>query len=460
MRHIWWVFLGIVVLAALAAYTDLPNSPGYHFLGLNRSVTVQKGLDLAGGVRVLLCAKGHPSSSDMQVARDVIENRASGGFGVTEPQVSVVGNNCISAELPSVKNPSLVIKTLGSTGQLVLGDSGTVPLAPGTRVKLTTKGPSNPIAKPEPIIKVIVPGRYVVPGSAQIQYDQTGNPTVVYSLRGAGSTAWCNYTSANVGKYSPIILDNRVVSDPQIKEAICGGQTQITFPPGTTVDSPNGPNQIKIVLNYGALPVSLHVNSSEQVSATLGPQYVHKATIAGIVGLLLVALFMLLYYRLPGALADVALLLYAAVVFAIFKIIPVTLTLAGIAGFILSIGMAVDANVLIFERMKEELRAGKTLGAAIEAGFGRAWPSIRDSNVSTMITTAILFWFGQHFGTTIITGFATTLFIGVVISMFTAITVTRTFLRMLVASGRFRSLGLYGVTVQEMPARAVGGEVA
>jgi preprotein translocase subunit SecD len=189
---------------------------------------------------------------------------------------------------------------------------------------------------------------------------------------------------------------------------------------------------------------------------------VKKAEIAGIVGLVLVALFMLLYYRLPGLLADIALLVYAAVVFSLFKLIPVTLTLPAIAGFILSIGMAVDANVLIFERMKEELRAGKTLGAAIDSGFNRAWTSIRDSNISTMITTIILYWFGQHFGTTIITGFATTLFIGVAVSMFTAIMVTRTFLRVLVASGRLRSPWLYGIdetTTTAIEPAVAGGSV-
>ncbi len=203
---------------------------------------------------------------------------------------------------------------------------------------------------------------------------------------------------------------------------------------------------MKTLLNYGALPVTLHREGVETVSATLGPEYVHKALIAGIIGLILVALFMLFYYRLPGLVADVALVIYALVVFAVFKLVPVTLTLPGIAGFILSIGMAVDANVLIFERLKEELRAGKTLGAAIDSGFNRAWTSIRDSNISTMITTAILYWFGQHFGTTIITGFATTLFIGVAISMFTAIMVTRTFLRILVTWGAGRwPLSLWGL---------------
>jgi preprotein translocase subunit SecD len=165
------------------------------------------------------------------------------------------------------------------------------------------------------------------------------------------------------------------------------------------------------------------------VGPTLGQDSIQKSVLAGAIGLLMVVLFMLIYYRLPGLLADFALIIYSLIVFALFKLIPVTLTLAGIAGFILSIGMAVDANILIFERMKEEMRTGKTLGAAIEAGFARAWNSIRDSNASTLITCAILYIFGSYFGTSVIRGFALTLAIGVVCSMFTAITVTRTFLR-------------------------------
>jgi preprotein translocase subunit SecD len=187
------------------------------------------------------------------------------------------------------------------------------------------------------------------------------------------------------------------------------------------------------------------------VAASLGSQYVNDATLAAIIGFIIVAVFMLLYYRLPGLLADIALLMYAAVVFAVFKYIGVTLTLAGIAGFILSIGMAVDANVLIFERTREELRAGKTLGAAVEAGFKRAWTSIRDSNASTIITTVILFWFGHNFADTTITGFATTLFIGVVVSMLTAVFVSHTFLRLIVLSGYARSYWLYGVEEPGLP---------
>jgi preprotein translocase subunit SecD len=378
--------------------------------------------------------------------------------------VTRVGSNCISAEMPGLKNQSQVINTIGKTGFLALTDSGTTSqsLAPtqGEIVKLVCPatepncapgakvGTPNSSAHP-PVVQVIAAGKYVSRGSAQVGFDNTTNtPTVTYTLTGKGSTDWCNYTTNHVQYFSPIVLDNQVVSDPYIQNAICGGQTQITGLTSTTEAQ-----QIAVDLNYGALPVALHVDSSEQVDATLGPQYVHDALLAGIIGFTIVALFMLLYYRLPGLLADIALVLYAAVVFALFKVFGVTMTLAGIAGFILSIGMAVDANVLIFERMKEEIRSGKTLGAAVEAGFSRAWPSIRDSNASTIITTIILFWFGHNFAATVITGFASTLFLGVVTSLLTAVFVSHTFLRILVASGGARSPAFYGV-------EAMGGQVA
>jgi preprotein translocase subunit SecD len=252
-----------------------------------------------------------------------------------------------------------------------------------------------------------------------------------------------------------IVLDGKVVTDPSIQSAITGGNGEIN-----NIGSIDTANAIAIRLKYGALPISFHIDASDQVSATLGPQYVHASIIAGLVGLGVVMIFMLLYYRLPGLLADIALLIYTTFVFAIFKLIPVTLTLAGIAGFILSIGMAVDANILIFERLKEELRAGKTLGAAIEAGFNRAWTSIRDSNISTMITCAVLYEFGQTFAASVIVGFATTLFIGVAISMFTAIMVTRTFLRVIVRSNSSYEPSWFGAGLDRQAPPARGARVA
>jgi preprotein translocase subunit SecD len=217
-----------------------------------------------------------------------------------------------------------------------------------------------------------------------------------------------------------------VISSPVIQSPITEGRGRITGQ--FTLDEVRG---LVIQLKYGSLPVPLKVVQNRTVGPTLGADSVQRSIVAGIIGLILVALFMLIYYRLPGLLADLALIVYSLVVFALFKLIPVTLTLAGIAGFILSIGMAVDANILIFERMREELRHGKSLGAAIEAGYNRAWTSIRDSNISTLITCVILFWFGTNFGASIIKGFALTLAIGVLVSMFSALLVTRNFLRII-----------------------------
>jgi preprotein translocase subunit SecD len=223
-----------------------------------------------------------------------------------------------------------------------------------------------------------------------------------------------------------IVLDNTVNSCATIQSALIGGSGEIST--STRAEAERLYTQLK----YGALPVPLQVESSRTVSATLGQDSVSASILAGAVGLVIVALFMILYYRLPGVLATLALLIYTLLSFAVYRLLPITLTLAGIAGFILSIGLAVDANVLIFARLKEELRRGKSLRAAVEAGFAEAWPAIRDSNASTLITCVILFLFGNSFGVSIIKGFALTLGLGILLSMFTAIIVTRTFLRLIV----------------------------
>ncbi len=248
-----------------------------------------------------------------------------------------------------------------------------------------------------------------------------------------------SYTASHIGNYLTITLDHKVISSPVIQSQLPGnGQISGNF----TLDQAQ---QLVNVLKYGALPVALTIQSEQTIGATLGQDSINKSLLAGAIGLGIVILFMLFYYRLPGLLADIALILYAIFTFAIFKLIGVTLTLAGIAGFILSVGMAVDANVLIFERVKEELRAGRLLVAAIDVGWKRAWPSIRDSNTSTLITCAVLYGFGSNFGATIIVGFATTLFLGVLVSMFTAIVVTRTFLNLLVPTGVINHPALFGL---------------
>ncbi|HUW95457.1 MAG TPA: protein translocase subunit SecD, partial [Anaerolineae bacterium] len=273
-------------------------------------------------------------------------------------------------------------------------------------------------------------------------FGDLGLMEIHFELNDEGAALFEAYTRTHVGQLMCIVLDKEVVSCATINEPIAGGGVRITREGGFSAEEAES---IVIRLRYGALPIPLRVETNRTVGPTLGEDSLQKSMIAGAVGLSIVVVFMLLYYRFPGVLADVALVIYAAVVLALFKLIPVVLTLPGIAGFILSVGMAVDANILIFERMKEELRAGKGLRLAVEQGFSRAWPSIRDSNFSTLITCAILFWFGSYFGASIVKGFALTLGIGVIVSMFTAIIVTRTFLRLIIDLDVVRHHRWFGV---------------
>lgn len=276
---------------------------------------------------------------------------------------------------------------------------------------------------------------------ARVEIDQTsGVAQVALEFNDEGGKLFADITSNNVGKLVAIFLDGIPISIPRVNEPILNGQAVIS---GSF--SIQEAKLLSQRLNAGALPVPINLISQTTVGATLGNQSVQKNLIAGLWGMILVAVFMILYYRLPGVLSVLALIIYAAIALAVFKLVSVTLTLAGFAGFILSVGMAVDANVLIFERMKEELRAGRDLSKAVEEGFHRAWSSIRDSNVSSLITCGILFWFGSS----IIKGFAVTLAVGIVVSMFSAITVSRQFLR-LVAKWRIsKSIWLYGVGVNK-----------
>jgi preprotein translocase subunit SecD len=433
----FYTLLGIVIVVILAIVTDVSGTSTRVFtLNLGRPIIVHQGLDLKGGARVLLKAVPSPGQklddNTMEAARQIIESRVNGGFGVSEPVIQTVtsGNDrYISVELPGLNAKSLqdVESVIQNTGQLTLVENGSTNLPPGA----STKG-----------YPVLAKGTDINANSVTQGTDQVGAPVVDFSVNGATANKVATYTSAHVGGYMAIAIDNKVYSDPQIQSAIVGGQIEINH-----IGSFDAAHNLMVTLKYGALPVPLRIVGVQDVSATLGPSNVRASLVAGLVGLFIVVLFMAVYYRLPGLLADGALLIYALVVLATFKIIPVTLTLAGIAGFILSIGMAVDANILIFERMKEELRGGRSISAAVDAGFSRAWPSIRDSNISTMITCAILWWFGSTFAASIIVGFATTLFIGVAISMLTAILVSRTFLRLVLAGTRTTNRALFGAGV-------------
>jgi preprotein translocase subunit SecD len=259
----------------------------------------------------------------------------------------------------------------------------------------------------------------VQPGSVSGAY------TISFSLQPEAARVFSDYTSSHVNQYLAIVLDKRVISAPVIKSAITDGQGIIEG--GFTNESANA---LAIQLRYGSLPVPVKVVESRTVGPTLGEESIRKGLTAGLIGLTVVVLFMALYYRLPGIVADVALVVYALITLMLFKLIGVVITMPGLAGFILSIGMAVDANILIFERLKEELRAGRSLQQAIDLGWRRAWPSIRDSNTSSLITCFILFAFGSSFGASMVKGFSVTLSLGILVSLFTAIIVTRTFLHL------------------------------
>jgi len=430
----------ILVIGLLALIVDfyprlrLPDPGGSG----TRPVETKLGLDLEGGLRVeyqALPAGGKsPDAAALNIIRTIIENRVNGS-GVAEPVITTQGTDRVVVELPGVSDPQAIQKLVGTTGRLDF-----VPI-PSTA---TPPAENSSIDYP-----ALFSGDQVE--SATIGADQTGQRTVNFVLKPDGQKLFAEHTAAHVGEYFAITLDGVVISAPRINEPIPNGQVQISAG-GLGGFSLKAATDLVTVLKYGSLPFPIVELSNENISATLGSEFLHQSLLAGAIGILLVLVFMLVHYRLPGVVAGIALVYYALVVLAIFRLVPVTLTLAGIAGFVLSVGMAVDANILIFERSKEELRLGKSLPAAIEAGFSRAWNSILDSNVSSLITATILYLFGSS----VIRGFALVLIIGVLVSMFTAIVVTRTILRFVVRREWARHAALYGVGESEFIVRPTG----
>ena len=430
------LLIGVIILALAALWVALPTNPGIHIhlgpINFDRDIRVHQGLDLQGGMQVLLAAdlpEGQGiDPGAMEAVKVIVKNRVD-ALGVAEPLVQSQGDRRIIVELPGVEDPELAIATIRETGLLEFVDVGNTFLPQGAVVETTFGGavvPTEEITEtavpPEQVFTTVMTGKEL--DTVNVALDRLGKPEIQFALKFEGTSIFADFTSRNVGRFLCIVLDNRVISCPRIQTAITDGSARITG--DFTLEEARS---LAIQLKYGALPVPLRVETTRSVGPTLGQDSVQKSVRAGAIGLCAVLFFMLVYYRLPGFLAALALIIYALLNFALFKLIPVTLTLPGITGFLLSTGMAVDANILIFERMKEELRWGRSLGAAINAGFDRAWTSIRDSNLSTIITCVILYWFGSNFGASVVRGFAITLFIGVVISMFTAVTVTRTFIR-------------------------------
>lgn len=461
-----WRLVAIILIAFVALFVALNiDHPAWAESLLfwhpeeQRDISLRLGLDLQGGLKVLLAAdpaEGQEfEAGSMETARRIVENRVN-SLGLTEPVVQAQGERRIIVELPGIENPEQAVETIKGTALLEFVNAGFNPLPPDTVITTTLGGPeavegsvvtdtgqltgtaalteteavtttagltgtqgAQPQASGQ-VYETILTGA----GLANVGLDRTEQNQYVipFELNDDAAQAFADYTSSHVGQYLCIVLDKKVISCPTIREPIPSGRGSISG--AFTLEEAR---QLAIQLRYGALPMPLRVESFNRVGATLGEESVNRSVRAGVIGLSVVLLFMLVYYRLPGGLADVALVIYVLINLALYKLIPITLTLPGIAGFILSAGMAVDANILIFERMKEELRSGRRLERAIEMGFDRAWPSIRDGQLSTLIICAILFFFGTNFGASIVKGFAITLALGTLVNLFTAVFATRTF---------------------------------
>ncbi len=538
---IWLVVIAAITILAL--YMIWPDNPGL----FGRPIQTRLGLDIQGGLRVLLAADAGADvdSGKMDQAGQIVDRRVN-ALGVAEPVIQVSGGNRIVVELPGIKDPQAAIDTIKQTGllefvdfsntgcpagapampvagQYVLTDKqvslrGAAPAATTQATSAattaatvqatantaattaataqTTAVPSatpaattvsgaptqeplfkradaqatqaataaptvqattaatqaataeataaatqaaTPVAaapgtKENPVVNpctgqpftTIMTGAGLQNAAAQIGGQASNQYVVSFSLVGNDeSQRFATFTSTHLQQPMAIVLDGQVLSAPVIQAALTtGGQIEGNFTQARA-------QELALQLRYGALPVPLHVESTEQVGASLGAESVAASVRAGVIGVVMVLVFMLFIYRIPGVTADLALLLFAAINFAIYKFIPVTLTLPAIIGFLISVGAAVDGNILIFERIKEELRAGRSLDKAISLGFSRAWPSIRDSNISTIVVALIVYFFGGQFGAGAVRGFAVTLIVGLITNLFTAIIVTRTFLDVL-----------------------------
>lgn len=430
--------LALVGVAGVIAHPDGVLNLRPVKIPFERSFDLKLGLDLQGGTQLIYEADMSGVAEESRVdaidsARDVIERRVN-AFGVAEPLIQVSGESRLIVELPGVKDINQAIELIGQTPFL----------------DFRAENPNTPDLQPDESGQVTLdPDDLFIPTElsgqhlerATLEFDPTtGAPLVTLHFNSEGRNLFSQITQNNIGRRLAIFLDGEIISAPTVQAAITDGIAVIT-----NIGNLQEAKELVTRLNSGALPVPIALVSQQNVGATLGMDSLNKSIQAGIIGFIIVALYMLVYYRLPGLVAVVALVVYSIISLAVFKLFGITLTLAGIAGFILSVGMAVDANILIFERMKEELRKGKGLNQAVDEGFARAWLSVRDSNTSSLITTFIL----AYFGTSLIRGFAVTLGIGVLVSMFTAITFSRTLLKAVVRLGFLSNTALYGVSAKE-----------
>ncbi len=412
MKTRFFALIVVVVAVALSFYAKTTTKPFYKL-----------GLDLNGGTHLVFQAdvsKIAPSevSNAMQSLRDVIEKRIN-VFGVSEPLVQVEEANTGSekieklvVELPGVSDVNRAVAIIGQTPSLEFKLTSPAPVSASSTSASST-------SEQVQLVSTGLTGQYLK--TAQVQFDpQTNQPVISLTFNDEGKELFANITRNNIGKPLAIVLDGEIIEAPVIRDEIRTGTAQISG--GFTLPAAK---ELVRNLNFGALPVPVTLIGTQTIGASLGSDALHDSVKAGIIGFVIIALFLIVCYRIPGLIATISLVLYVILNLSIFKLIPVTLTSAGLAGFILSIGMAVDANILIFERMKEEFRAGLPMSKAIREGFSRAWTSIRDGNLSSIITAVILFWFAT---TALVKGFALVFGIGVLTSMFTAIVVSRTFL--------------------------------
>ena len=407
------------------------------------------GLDLKGGSHLVYSidlTKKDPAQKDADVIDGVkrkIERRVN-AYGVTEPIVQTIRNergSFVLVQLPGVKDIDEAMKLIGQTAELdfrelKVDEAGKPILDENGKeqwVKATARGSDGQERE--------LAGKYLKPNAQVVLQPQTNEPEVAFEWNSEGAVLFEQITQRNLQKPLGIFLDNQLISAPTV-QAVIKEKGVIT---GLNIDAAR---TLAIQLNSGSLDVPLQIVERRDIGATLGEDSLRKSLMAGIIGSAMVVLFMIAYYRFSGFVACLALVVFVALNLAIFKLIPVVLTLPGIAGFIVSIGMGVDGNVLVAERLKEELRRGRTLGAAIEEGFRQSWSAIFDANVTVFIACAVLYWLGNTFGNFLVIGFATTLFIGTALSMFTQVVVTRTFLRTVVGLGMARSPGAYGVAKQ------------
>lgn len=442
-QHVIWLVV-ILLLVAFSAWVSLPETTGIQIDNdgdgtpeFDFRVQQSLGLDLVGGLRVLLRAELPPGSFTQEDLAEAANNvaRRVNQLGVSEPTVQIQGTDRILVELPGITDMSQAVNTLRETALLEFVDFGGLGFdadrLTGQRILTSQqliiqqqRGVESPEGEVNPLtgqpFQTVITGADLQSAAAQI--GPAGEWYIQFELNSDGAAVFGPFTSSRIGEPMAIVLDGVVLSSPVIRDVLTTGGV---IEGGFTEDEAK---TLALQLRSGALPIPLAEVSSDLVGATLGQESVSLSIRAGIIGVITVLAFMLIYYRVPGLAANVALLSFILFNYAVFKIIPITLTLPAITGFLISIGTAVDGNILIFERIKEELRSGKDTQQAVASGFSRAWQSIRDSNSSTIIICTILFLFGQTPGASIVAGFAVTLIIGLIINLFTAVLVTRTFL--------------------------------